>query len=151
MERDASWDLLNSSVDQPSVQDCQALHVHIKPHLPTQALVLLPGVCLHPHLGQCEAHEHPANGAKHFLQMVMMVDKYCLEEEKDLLEPILQFNGYQAHPECVILSMLSSAETEERKRGVDLIMKIRKKKEAKPRGRKKIRKFKVFFQSESSK
>ena len=82
-------------------------------------------------------------GPHHFLQMVMAVEDYCLEEEKDLLRPILQFNGYQAHPECALLGMLASDQVEERKSGVELILNTRKKKIAKPRGRKKIRKFKT--------
>ena len=50
-------------------------------------------------------------GPKHFVQMVMLFDYYCLEEEKDRLRPIVQFNGYQVHPECVILRMVASEES----------------------------------------
>ena len=82
-------------------------------------------------------------GPKHLLLYVQLVEKYCLEEEKAVVQPILQYNGYQAHPECVILSMVGSQDREERRKGVEEILRIRKLKIYKIRGAKKIRKFKV--------
>ena len=82
-------------------------------------------------------------GPKHFLALVIRVEKYSTEEEKEHLRPILQFNGYQAHPECVLVAMVASGDREEREKGVEQILRMRKLKKQKPRGRKKIRKFKV--------
>ena len=80
--------------------------------------------------------------SKHFLMNVILVEKYCLEEEKSVLHPILQFNAYMAHPENVLISMVGSEKKEERKRGVEEIKRIRKVKVSRPRGKKKVRKFK---------
>ena len=82
-------------------------------------------------------------GPHHFLKLVKMVEMHCLQEEKVSLHPILQFNAYQAHPECVLIGMVASKDVDERKRGVKDILRIRKLKKYKPRGKKKIRKFKV--------
>ena len=82
-------------------------------------------------------------GPHHFLKLVKSVEETCLPEEKEVLQPILQFNGYQAHPECVILGMVASEDPAERRRGVEEILRIRKLKVYKVRGKKNIRKFKV--------
>ena len=75
--------------------------------------------------------------------MVMRVKKHSSEEELSHLRPILQFNSYQAHPECVLVAMVASEKKQERQDGVTEILRIRKLKKQKPRGRKKIRNFKV--------
>ena len=79
--------------------------------------------------------------SKHFLKNVILVDKYCLEEVKTVIQPILPFNAYMAQPENVVLSMVGFEKQEERKRGVKEIKRIRKLKVSRPRGKKKVRKF----------
>lgn len=82
-------------------------------------------------------------GPVHFLSLVRRVELHCTEEEKEFLQPILQFNSYQAHPECVLLAMLASEKVAEREKGVKEILRLRSLKKKKPRGRKKVRKWKV--------
>ena len=82
-------------------------------------------------------------GPVHFLNLVRRVQQHFTDEEKEFLHPILQFNAYQAHPECVLLAMLASEKVVERQKGVDEILQERILKKKKPRGRKKVRKWKV--------
>ena len=56
---------------------------------------------------------------------VMLTRKFCSYPEKTLLLHSLSHNGQMAHPENVLLAMLSSPNSFERKQAVETIMKIR--------------------------
>ena len=56
---------------------------------------------------------------------VMLTRKFCSYPEKTLLKTSLSTNGQMAHPENVLLAMLASPDTRERKEAVDIVMKIR--------------------------
>lgn len=56
---------------------------------------------------------------------VMLIRKFCSYPEKTLLLNSLSHNGQMAHPENIMLALLSSPNCCERKKAVEIIMKIR--------------------------
>lgn len=58
------------------------------------------------------------------LNHVMLMEKHCLLEEKEVLRPIIQYNAYMAHPECLLQSLVGSEDQEERRKGVQDILRI---------------------------
>ena len=59
------------------------------------------------------------------LMEVMLIQKHCSYPERTLLATSISFNGQMAHPELVLLGMLSSTSSAERKRAVEIIFKVR--------------------------
>ena len=124
----------------------RALRLYMSTEEPSYALVRLVNYLVHvygPVLVAIRTQNNLTKGSYHLLQQVMAVNTHCTEDEKVVLFPIIEYSGYFSHPECVLVCMLGSEKEEERKRAVDVIMKIRRKKVPRPRGKKKIRSFKV--------
>ena len=76
--------------------------------------------------------------AKHFnnikegpvllLQEVKAVDRFCLDEEKVVVERTINMNGFYAHGESVLVSLLCSDDPEDRRYAISTIKKIRSQK-----------------------
>jgi hypothetical protein len=77
-------------------------------------------------------------GAKHVFKTIKLT-RYLPENLKQVIEPVINRNGFFAHPENVILSMLGDSRRNIRKQAVDHILRVRKKR--KPE--KEVRKFTV--------
>ena len=80
-------------------------------------------------------------GPRHLLSIITRIQTYCTEEEMELLRPHIQFNGYFGQHEVVLASLLGSSNKEERKVGLDIIIKLRKKE--KRSKRKTVRKVRI--------
>ena len=65
-------------------------------------------------------------GPHHILKEILAMVKYCTNEERDVLEPIINWNGFNAHPENIQVALLCSAKLTDRLLGVNTIMNIRK-------------------------
>ena len=68
-----------------------------------------------------KSHAHCQEGSKNFFKLIQLV----LELPKlfhDIILPVLQWNGWWAHPENVIIGMLSDDRKEIRTRAVQYIM-----------------------------
>ena len=56
---------------------------------------------------------------------VMLTKQRCSAPERMLLEKSMSFNGQMAHHKRILLAMLASPHTEERKLAVEVIFRIR--------------------------
>ena len=72
------------------------------------------------------SHLNIRYGPVHLLQEVMLVQKHCTAEEKVVVHKIIQYNGYAAHHESVLFSLLGSDKKEERQFAVEKFKSIRK-------------------------
>ena len=86
-----------------------------------------------------------SEGPRLLLNEIKAANEHCNAEELALVQASIQENGFFAHPENVVLSLLSSEKAEERNLGVDTVIRLREdaKSQKKIRGKKKIRAFKV--------
>ena len=84
-----------------------------------------------------KSHSSRKDGARHFHQMVAR-SCYLSQEHKKIIDPVLHHNSFFAHPENIILAMITDHRPHIRELGLRRVMKARA---AKPSG--KIRKFKV--------
>ena len=66
-------------------------------------------------------------GPHHLLKEIQLVRQHCTPEEKEILHPIIKWNGFFAHEENVQVSLLASTNMANRVLGVDTIMQVRKK------------------------
>ena len=84
-------------------------------------------------------------GPKILVQELKAVRLFCLEEEQQVVQPVIRTNGFYGHGENVLVSLLCSSDREDRQFSIQRIKEIREleKKKNIPRGRKKIRQFKV--------
>ena len=80
-------------------------------------------------------------GPRHLLSIITRIQTNCTEDEIELLRPHIQFNGYFGQLEVVLASLLGSSNKEERKEGLDIIIKLRKKE--KRSKRKTVRKVRI--------
>ena len=63
----------------------------------------------------------------HLLSEIKAISKYCTTEEREILEPIISWNGFYAHPENILLSLLASTSRQDRILGITTILEIRRK------------------------
>ena len=64
-------------------------------------------------------------GPRHLLSEIKLVKKYCSEEEQNIINRIIQINGYFGHLENVLVSWLCSEKCEDRQLAFDKIIRIR--------------------------
>ena len=67
-------------------------------------------------------------GPHHLLSEIKAVVSHCNQEEREVLEPIMAWNGFYAHPENVQISLLCSPEFSDRLLGINTILSVRKNK-----------------------
>ena len=86
-------------------------------------------------------------GPYHLLMEIKAAKAYCTPKELEVVEPIIQFNGYMGHPENVLLALLCSPDKEERTIAVERIVDIREQEKlVRPNwGKFGVRPFKVAF------
>ena len=60
----------------------------------------------------------------HLLKEVRAIEEHCTLEEKNVLEPMINWNGFYAHPEIFQLPLLCSENFNDRLLGIDTILKI---------------------------
>ena len=63
-------------------------------------------------------------GPRHLLSLVMRIRLYCTEEEVNLLEPHLNFNGYFGQHEVVLASLLGSQDKDERSEALEIVKRV---------------------------
>ena len=61
----------------------------------------------------------------HLVKEIGLVNKYCSNEEKVVVQKAIQDNGFMAHHESVLLALLGSSDRLDRKFAVELILEIR--------------------------
>ena len=61
----------------------------------------------------------------HLVKEIMLIKQHCTEEEKVKVCKAVQDNGFMAHHESVLLSLLGSEDRSDRDFAVDLILQIR--------------------------
>lgn len=67
------------------------------------------------------------DGPRHMLQQVQLVNKYCSEKVREVVDVYVARSSYFAHPELLLISLLASDDEEERQFAVSTILqKIRK-------------------------
>ena len=66
-------------------------------------------------------------GPRHLLTEIQLVNNHCTEEEKDVLHPIISWNGFFAHQENVQVCLLCSSVREDRVLAVETILRVRQK------------------------
>lgn len=64
------------------------------------------------------------DGAQHLWKTIQL-SRYLSSELKAVIDPVIQRNGFYAHPENIILSMMSEKRPHVRKLGLLCIMKAR--------------------------
>ena len=69
------------------------------------------------------------NGPRHVLKMVQLTSKYCSEDTREIVEPVIQRGAWQAHSENMLLSMMGSDDEIERRFAIKKIIEIRGDKE----------------------
>ena len=83
-------------------------------------------------------------GPKLLLQEINAVKLHCTEEEADVAKSSIQQNGFYAHHENILFTLLSSEASSDREYAVNVIEEIRSKKAKKNnQKKKKVRTFKV--------
>ena len=80
-------------------------------------------------------HSNIRYASSHLLQEIKRVNDNCNEEEKNVVLPIIQVNGFAGTPEMVILCMLMSDDRNLREEAIMKIVELRKKSPPKLRKR----------------
>ena len=66
---------------------------------------------------------HIKYGSQHVFRQIQLL-RLVKKETRDIVEPYVQRGAYHAHPECIILAMLSDENDSVRNKGVDMVIKL---------------------------
>ena len=72
-----------------------------------------------------KGHESIVNGSKHLFGLIQRCEK-LYESTRQVVKPVIKNNGYFAHSECLLLSMIVDQNVNLRKLAVLRILKARK-------------------------